>query len=84
MNELTEAINISRDAIVSPDIVDGHMSRTLTFDADSIAADKGAGNPLTLFVAMAGVNAVIEAVVCFIVGTAITKALSATPSKKKK
>lgn len=50
----------------------------------SIAADKGAGNPLTLFVAMAGVNAVIEAVVCFIVGTAITKALSATPSKKKK
>ena len=41
LNELTEAINISRDAIVSPDIVDGHMSRTLTFDADSIAADKG-------------------------------------------
>ena len=29
--ELTEAINITRDAIISPDVVEGRMSRTLTF-----------------------------------------------------
>ena len=31
--ELKEAINITRDAIVSPDIVSGHMSRTIKFDS---------------------------------------------------
>lgn len=30
--ELQQAITITRDAIISADIVDGHMSRTLTFD----------------------------------------------------
>ena len=30
--ELQQAIIITRDAIISPDIVDGHMSRTLTID----------------------------------------------------
>ena len=30
--ELQQAISITRDAIISADIVDGHMSRTLTFD----------------------------------------------------
>jgi len=59
----------------------------LFYNSDTIqgiAADKGAGDPFTLFVAMAGINAVIEAVVCFIVGTAITKALAAALGKMKK
>lgn len=34
--ELREAITITRDAIISADIVDGHMSRTLTIDNDSM------------------------------------------------
>lgn len=42
-----------------------------------IASSKGAGDVFSLLVAMAGINAVIEAVVCFIIGTAITKALMA-------
>lgn len=39
--ELQQAITITRDAIVSADIVDGHMSRTLKFDTD---IDGTAGN----------------------------------------
>lgn len=35
----------------------------------------GVGNPLALIAAIVGVNGVIEAVTCFIVGSAITKAL---------
>lgn len=35
----------------------------------------GVGNPLALVAAIVGVNGVIEAVTCFIVGSAITKAL---------
>ena len=34
--ELQQAITITRDAIISSDVVDGHMSRTLTIDDDSI------------------------------------------------
>ena len=34
--ELQQAITITRDAIISADVVDGHMSRTLTIDDDSI------------------------------------------------
>ena len=33
--ELQQAINITRDAIISANIVDGHMSRTLHFDSDA-------------------------------------------------
>lgn len=32
LTELQEAITITRDAIISPDIVDGHMSRNITID----------------------------------------------------
>lgn len=38
--ELQQAITITRDAIISADVVDGHMSRTLTFDG---AADGSTG-----------------------------------------
>lgn len=48
-----------------------------------IAESKGAENVFTLLFAMAGVNAVLEAVICFIIGTAITKALSVIIKKTK-
>lgn len=35
--ELQQAITITRDAIISADIVDGHMSRTLTFDTSDVS-----------------------------------------------
>lgn len=41
----------------------------------AIAADAGVFNPIALIFAMVGVNALVEAVACFIVGTAVTKAL---------
>lgn len=50
----------------------------------AIAEKSKAFDPFTLFVAMAGINAVIEAVVCFIVGTAIAKALAVALGKIKK
>lgn len=37
--ELQQAILITRDAIISANIVDGHMSRTLTFDAEAEGTD---------------------------------------------
>ena len=37
--ELQQAIAITRDAIISANIVDGHMSRTLKFDAESEGTD---------------------------------------------
>ncbi|MBQ5917628.1 MAG: ECF transporter S component [Lachnospiraceae bacterium] len=40
-----------------------------------MATSMGVFNPIALVFAMVGVNAVIEAVACFVVGTAITKAL---------
>lgn len=42
-----------------------------------IAVSKGASNALAFVVAFVGVNGVIEAVVCFIIGSAISKALQA-------
>lgn len=38
--ELREAIGITRDAIISSDIVDGHMSRTITIDDDDMQEDQ--------------------------------------------
>lgn len=37
--ELQQAITITRDAIISADIVDGHMSRTITFDVEDDGRD---------------------------------------------
>jgi hypothetical protein len=34
--ELREAIGITRDAVISADVVDGHMSRNITIDDDSM------------------------------------------------
>lgn len=48
-----------------------------------IAEKNGADNVFALFVAMAGINAVLEAVICFIIGTAITKALAVVAGKTK-
>lgn len=50
----------------------------------AIASKSGAGNVFALFVAMAGINAVIEAVVCFVIGTAVTKALAVALKKINK
>lgn len=36
--ELREAIDVTRDAIVSSDIITGHMSRNLTLDTDTVEA----------------------------------------------
>ncbi len=47
-------------------------------------ADKAAGDVILFFGAMIGVNAIVEAAVCFVVGTAITKALAAALGKKKR
>lgn len=49
----------------------------------NIAAAKGANDVFSLLFAMAGVNAVLEAVICFIIGTAITKALAVAMKKAK-
>lgn len=38
--ELEEAITVTRDAIISADIVDGHMSRTITIDNDDMEEDQ--------------------------------------------
>lgn len=48
-----------------------------------IAEKNGADNVFTLFFAMAGVNAVLEAVICFVIGTAITKALAVVAGKAR-
>ena len=48
-----------------------------------IAENNGATDVFSLLFAMAGVNALIEAVVCFVIGTAITKALSVVASRTK-
>ena len=48
-----------------------------------IAEKNGADNIFALFFAMAGVNAVLEAVICFVIGTAITKALAVVAGKAK-
>ena len=48
-----------------------------------IAEKNGAGNVFALFFAMAGINAVLEAVICFVIGTAITKALAVAAGKAK-
>lgn len=48
-----------------------------------IAESKGAEDVFTLLFAMVGINAVLEAVICFIIGTAITKALSVLIKKTK-
>ncbi len=45
-------------------------------------ADKAAGDVIVFFGAMVGVQAIVEAAVCFVVGTAITKALAAALGKK--
>ncbi len=39
-------------------------------------SDKAAGDVFVFFVSMVGAQAVIEAVVCFVIGTAVTKALA--------
>lgn len=38
--ELREAIGITRDAIISADIIDGHMCRTITVDNDDMEEDQ--------------------------------------------
>lgn len=38
--ELKQAITITRDAIISADIINGHMSRTLTIDNDLLEDDR--------------------------------------------
>ena len=48
-----------------------------------IAESKGAEDVFTLLFAMVGINAVLEEVICFIIGTAITKALSVLIKKTK-
>ena len=48
-----------------------------------IAESKGAEDVFTLLFAMVGINAVLEAVICFIIGTAITEALSVLIKKTK-
>lgn len=50
----------------------------------NIAAAKGADNVLGLFVAMVGVQALIEAGICFVLGTAVSKALAVALKKIKK
>ncbi len=49
-----------------------------------IAASKGADNILALFVAMVGIQAVVEALVCFVLGTGVSKALAVALRKVKK
>ena len=49
----------------------------------NIAEKAGATNPFTLLFAMAGINALIEAAVCFIIGTVISKALAVVAAKTK-
>lgn len=46
-------------------------------------ADKAAGDVFLFFAALVGTQAIIEAVVCFVLGTAITKALAVAVKKKK-
>ena len=50
----------------------------------TVAAAKGADNVLTLFVAMVGVQAVVEALVCAVLGTAVSKALAVALKKIRK
>ena len=50
----------------------------------NIATAKGAGNVFALFVAMVGIQAVVEAVVCCILGTAVSKALAVALKKVRK
>ena len=50
----------------------------------NIATAKGAENVFALFIAMVGIQAVVEAVVCCILGTAVSKALAVALKKVKK
>ena len=50
----------------------------------TIASKNGADNVFALFVAMVGIQAVVEALVCFVLGTAISKALAVALNKVKK
>ncbi len=50
----------------------------------NIASDKGADNVFALFTAMVGVQALIEAGICFAIGTAVSKALAVALKKVKK
>ena len=50
----------------------------------NIASDKGADNVFALFIAMVGVQALIEAGICFAIGTAVSKALAVALKKVKK
>lgn len=50
----------------------------------AIAEKNGTDNVFSLLFAMAGINALIEALVCFILGTAIVKALSVAAGKIKR
>ena len=50
----------------------------------NIASDKGADNVFALFTAMVGVQALIEAGICFAIGTAVSKALAVALKKIRK
>ncbi len=50
----------------------------------NIAAAKGTDNVLGLFIAMVGVQALIEAGICFVIGTAVSKALAVALKKVRK
>ncbi len=50
----------------------------------NIAASKGVDNVLALFIAMVGIQALIEAGICFVLGTAVSKALAVALKKVKK
>ena len=50
----------------------------------NIASDKGYDNVFALFTAMVGVQALIEAGICFAIGTAVSKALAVALKKVKK
>ena len=59
--------------------LDGDFAKTFTG-----VSGKAAGDVLLFFTSMVGLQAIIEAVVCFVLGTAITKALSAAINRNKK
>lgn len=58
--------------------LEGDFASTFT-----AVSGKSAGGVLSFFVGMVGAQAIIEAVVCFIVGSAITKALAVAMKKAK-
>lgn len=59
--------------------LDGDFAKTFTG-----VSGKAAGDVLLFFTSMVGLQAITEAVVCFVLGTAITKALSAAINRNKK